>query len=176
MTVQAAIRNYPLCGMKLMNAKRGRPLFLIGRPIGRGHQRRFLCTSFDPNDRPHAALKGDASTAHIQPVRSGCVRAGFGLQDFQLQRRQSILHRPAGPVIDHLRPDEGSGGLRIGEFPGKTNGKQSVNRYHRYNSSTRDRAARSLEIVRGRQQESSSKSLVSLSPTGFGNRRKPSRW
>jgi len=179
MTVQAASERILYGGMKLMNAK-GATSVLMDVHTGEVISAVSL-PSFDPNDRPHAAIKGDASDSPLfNRSVQGVYELGSVFKIFTAAQAIDLGIVTADTVIDTSGPMK-VGGFRIGEFHGKNYGKQSVTGII-VHSSNRGTGRLALEIGAERQQEFL-KSLGFFEPTGFeiveasgGKPLLPQRW
>ena len=179
MTVQAASERILYGGMKLMNAK-GATSVLMDVHTGEVISAVSL-PSFDPNDRPHAAVTGDASDSPLfNRSVQGVYELGSVFKIFTAAQAIDLGIATADTVIDTSGPMK-VGGFRIGEFHGKNYGKQTVTGII-VHSSNRGTGRLALEIGAERQQEFL-KNLGFFEPTPFeiveasgGNPLLPQRW
>ena len=124
MTVQAASERILYGGMKLMNAK-GATSVLMDVHTGEVISAVSL-PSFDPNDRPRAAVTGDASDSPLfNRSVQGVYELGSVFKIFTAAQAIDLGIATADTVIDTSGPMK-VGGFRIGEFHGKNYGKQTV--------------------------------------------------
>jgi cell division protein FtsI (penicillin-binding protein 3) len=179
MTVQAASERILYGGMKLMNAK-GATSVLMDVHTGEVISAVSL-PSFDPNDRPHAAVTGDASDSPLfNRSVQGVYELGSVFKIFTAAQAIDLGIATADTVIDTSGPMK-VGGFRIGEFRGKNYGKQMVTGII-VHSSNRGTGRLALEIGAERQQEFL-KNLGFFEPTAFeiveasgGKPLLPQRW
>ncbi|MEP5122776.1 peptidoglycan D,D-transpeptidase FtsI family protein [Sulfitobacter pontiacus] len=179
MTVQAASERILYGGMKLMNAK-GATSVLVDVHTGEVISAVSL-PSFDPNDRPHAAVTGDASDSPLfNRSVQGVYELGSVFKIFTAAQAIDLGIATADTVIDTSGPMK-VGGFRIGEFHGKNYGKQTVTGII-VHSSNRGTGRLALEIGAERQQEFL-KNLGFFEPTPFeiveasgGKPLLPQRW
>ena len=179
MTVQAASERILYGGMKLMNAK-GATSVLMDVHTGEVISAVSL-PSFDPNDRPHAAVTGDASDSPLfNRSVQGVYELGSVFKIFTAAQAIDLGIATADTVIDTSGPMK-VGGFRIGEFHGKNYGKQTVTGII-VHSSNRGTGRLALEIGAERQQEFL-KNLGFFEPTSFeiveasgGKPLLPQRW
>ena len=179
MTVQAASERILYGGMKLMNAK-GATSVLMDVHTGEVISAVSL-PSFDPNDRPHAAVTGDASDSPLfNRSVQGVYELGSVFKIFTAAQAIDLGIASADTVIDTSGPMK-VGGFRIGEFHGKNYGKQTVTGII-VHSSNRGTGRLALEIGAERQQEFL-KNLGFFEPTPFeiveasgGKPLLPQRW
>ena len=179
MTVQAASERILYGGMKLMNAK-GATSVLMDVHTGEVISAVSL-PSFDPNDRPHAAVTGDASDSPLfNRSVQGVYELGSVFKIFTAAQAIDLGIATADTVIDTSGPMK-VGGFRIGEFRGKNYGKQTVTGII-VHSSNRGTGRLALEIGAERQQEFL-KNLGFFEPTAFeiveasgGKPLLPQRW
>ena len=179
MTVQAASERILYGGMKLMNAK-GETSVLMDVHTGEVISAVSL-PSFDPNDRPHAAVTGDASDSPLfNRSVQGVYELGSVFKIFTAAQAIDLGIATADTVIDTSGPMK-VGGFRIGEFRGKNYGKQTVTGII-VHSSNRGTGRLALEIGAERQQEFL-KNLGFFEPTAFeiveasgGKPLLPQRW
>ena len=179
MTVQAASERILYGGMKLMNAK-GATSVLMDVHTGEVISAVSL-PSFDPNDRPHAAVTGDASDSPLfNRSVQGVYELGSVFKIFTAAQAIDLDIATADTVIDTSGPMK-VGGFRIGEFHGKNYGKQTVTGII-VHSSNRGTGRLALEIGAERQQEFL-KNLGFFEPTPFeiveasgGKPLLPQRW
>ncbi len=179
MTVQAASERILYGGMKLMNAK-GATSVLMDVHTGEVISAVSL-PSFDPNDRPHAAVTGDASDSPLfNRSVQGVYELGSVFKIFTAAQAIDLGIATADTVIDTSGPMK-VGGFRIGEFHGKNYGKQTVTGII-VHSSNRGTGRLALEIGAERQQEFL-KNLGFFEPTAFeiveasgGKPLLPQRW
>ena len=179
MTVQAASERILYGGMKLMNAK-GATSVLMDVHTGEVISAVSL-PSFDPNDRPHAAVTGDASDSPLfNRSVQGVYELGSVFKIFTAAQAIDLGIATADTVIDTSGPMK-VGGFRIGEFHGKNYGKQTVTGII-VHSSNRGTGRLALEIGAERQQEFL-KNLGFFEPTPFeiveasgGKPLLPQRW
>ena len=179
MTVQAASERILYGGMKLMNAK-GATSVLMDVHTGEVISAVSL-PSFDPNDRPHAAVTGDASDSPLfNRSVQGVYELGSVFKIFTAAQAIDLGIATADTVIDTSGPMK-VGGFRIGEFRGKNYGKQTVTGII-VHSSNRGTGRLALEIGAERQQEFL-KNLGFFEPTPFeiveasgGKPLLPQRW
>jgi len=179
MTVQAASERILYGGMKLMNAK-GATSVLMDVHTGEVISAVSL-PSFDPNDRPHAAVTGDASDSPLfNRSVQGVYELGSVFKIFTAAQAIDLGIASADTVIDTSGPMK-VGGFRIGEFRGKNYGKQTVTGII-VHSSNRGTGRLALEIGAERQQEFL-KNLGFFEPTAFeiveasgGKPLLPQRW
>ena len=163
MTVQAASERILYGGMKLMNAK-GATSVLMDVHTGEVISAVSL-PSFDPNDRPHAAVTGDASDSPLfNRSVQGVYELGSVFKIFTAAQAIDLGIATADTVIDTSGPMK-VGGFRIGEFHGKNYGKQTVTGII-VHSSNRGTGRLALEIGAERQQEFL-KNLGFFEPTPF---------
>ena len=178
-TVQAASERILYGGMKLMNAK-GATSVLMDVHTGEVISAVSL-PSFDPNDRPHAAVTGDASDSPLfNRSVQGVYELGSVFKIFTAAQAIDLGIATADTVIDTSGPMK-VGGFRIGEFHGKNYGKQTVTGII-VHSSNRGTGRLALEIGAERQQEFL-KNLGFFEPTPFeiveasgGKPLLPQRW
>jgi cell division protein FtsI (penicillin-binding protein 3) len=124
MTVQAASERILYGGMKLMNAK-GATSVLMDVHTGEIISAVSL-PSFDPNDRPHAAITGDASDSPLfNRSVQGVYELGSVFKIFVATQAIDLGLVTADTVIDTSGPMR-VGGFNIGEFNNKNYGKQTV--------------------------------------------------
>ncbi|WP_341234296.1 penicillin-binding protein 2 [uncultured Sulfitobacter sp.] len=179
MTVQAASERILYGGMKLMNAK-GATSVLMDVRTGEVISAVSL-PSFDPNDRPHAAITGDASDSPLfNRSVQGVYELGSVFKIFAAAQAIDLGLVTADTVIDTSGPMK-VGGFRIGEFHNKNYGEQTVTGII-VNSSNRGSGRLALQIGAERQQEFL-KSLGFFEPTPFeiveasgGKPLLPKRW
>ena len=179
MTVQAASERILYGGMKLMNAK-GATSVLMDVHTGEVISAVSL-PSFDPNDRPRAAVTGDASDSPLfNRSVQGVYELGSVFKIFTAAQAIDLGIATADTVIDTSGPMK-VGGFRIGEFHGKNYGKQTVTGII-VHSSNRGTGRLALEIGAERQQEFL-KNLGFFEPTPFeiieasgGKPLLPQRW
>ena len=179
MTVQAASERILYGGMKLMNAK-GATSVLMDVHTGEVISAVSL-PSFDPNDRPRAAVTGDASDSPLfNRSVQGVYELGSVFKIFTAAQAIDLGIATADTVIDTSGPMK-VGGFRIGEFHGKNYGKQTVTGII-VHSSNRGTGRLALEIGAERQQEFL-KNLGFFEPTSFeiveasgGKPLLPQRW
>jgi len=179
MTVQAASERILYGGMKLMNAK-GATSVLMDVHTGEVISAVSL-PSFDPNDRPHAAVTGDASDSPLfNRSVQGVYELGSVFKIFTAAQAIDLGIATVDTVIDTSGPMK-VGGFRIGEFHGKNYGKQTVTGII-VHSSNRGTGRLALEIGAERQQEFL-KNLGFFEPTPFeiveasgGKPLLPQRW
>lgn len=179
MTVQAASERILYGGMKLMNAK-GATSVLMDVRTGEVISAVSL-PSFDPNDRPHAAITGDASDSPLfNRSVQGVYELGSVFKIFAAAQAIDLGLVTADTVIDTSGPMK-VGGFRIGEFHNKNYGEQTVTGII-VNSSNRGSGRLALQIGAERQQEFL-KSLGFFEPTPFeiveasgGQPLLPKRW
>jgi cell division protein FtsI (penicillin-binding protein 3) len=179
MTVQAASERILYGGMKLMNAK-GATSVLMDVRTGEVISAVSL-PSFDPNDRPHAAVTGDASDSPLfNRSVQGVYELGSVFKIFAAAQAIDLGLVTADTVIDTSGPMK-VGGFRIGEFHNKNYGEQTVTGII-VNSSNRGSGRLALQIGAERQQEFL-KSLGFFEPTPFeiveasgGQPLLPKRW
>ncbi|WP_386168094.1 peptidoglycan D,D-transpeptidase FtsI family protein [Sulfitobacter pontiacus] len=179
MTVQAASERILYGGMKLMNAK-GATSVLMDVHTGEVISAVSL-PSFDPNDRPRAAITGDASDSPLfNRSVQGVYELGSVFKIFTAAQAIDLGIATADTVIDTSGPMK-VGGFRIGEFHGKNYGKQTVTGII-VHSSNRGTGRLALEIGAERQQEFL-KNLGFFEPTSFeiveasgGKPLLPQRW
>ena len=179
MTVQAASERILYGGMKLMNAK-GATSVLMDIHTGEVISAVSL-PSFDPNDRPHVAVKGDASDSPLfNRSVQGVYELGSVFKIFAAAQAIDLGLVNADTVIDTSGPMK-VGGFKIGEFNGKNYGKQSVTGII-VHSSNRGSGRLALQIGSERQQ-AFLKSLGFFEPTPFeiveasgGQPLLPKRW
>ena len=179
MTVQAASERILYGGMKLMNAK-GATSVLMDVHTGEVISAVSL-PSFDPNDRPHAAVTGNASDSPLfNRSVQGVYELGSVFKIFTAAQAIDLGIATADTVIDTSGPMK-VGGFRIGEFHGKNYGKQTVTGII-VHSSNRGTGRLALEIGAERQQEFL-KNLGFFEPTPFeiveasgGKPLLPQRW
>lgn len=179
MTVQAASERILYGGMKLMNAK-GATSVLMDVHTGEVISAVSL-PSFDPNDRPHAAVTGDASDSPLfNRSVQGVYELGSVFKIFTAAQAIDLGIATADTVIDTSGPMK-VGGFRIGEFHDKNYGKQTVTGII-VHSSNRGTGRLALEIGAERQQEFL-KNLGFFEPTPFeiveasgGKPLLPQRW
>jgi cell division protein FtsI (penicillin-binding protein 3) len=179
MTVQAASERILYGGMKLMNAK-GATSVLMDVRTGEVISAVSL-PSFDPNDRPHAAVTGDASDSPLfNRSVQGVYELGSVFKIFAAAQAIDLGLVTADTVIDTSGPMK-VGGFRIGEFHNKNYGEQTVTGII-VNSSNRGSGRLALQIGAERQQEFL-KSLGFFEPTPFeiveasgGKPLLPKRW
>lgn len=150
LTVQAAAEQVLWGGMKLMNAK-GATSVLMDVKTGEVVSVVSL-PSFDPNDRPRPATKGDASDSPLfNRSVQGVYELGSTFKIFAAAQAIDLGLVTAETVIDTSGPFK-VGGFRIGEFRGKNYGKLSVSDII-VNSSNRGTGRIALQIGAKRQQE-----------------------
>jgi len=179
MTVQAASERILYGGMKLMNAK-GATSVLMDVRTGEVISAVSL-PSFDPNDRPHVAVTGDASDSPLfNRSVQGVYELGSVFKIFAAAQAIDLGLVTADTVIDTSGPMK-VGGFRIGEFHNKNYGEQTVTGII-VNSSNRGSGRLALQIGAERQQEFL-KSLGFFEPTPFeiveasgGKPLLPKRW
>lgn len=179
MTVQAASERILYGGMKLMNAK-GATSVLMDVRTGEVISVVSL-PSFDPNDRPHAAITGDASDSPLfNRSVQGVYELGSVFKIFAAAQAIDLGLVNADTIIDTSGPMK-VGGFRIGEFNNKNYGKQSVTGII-VHSSNRGSGRLALQIGSERQQ-AFLKSLGFFEPTPFeiveasgGKPLLPKRW
>ena len=179
MTVQAASERILYGGMKLMNAK-GATSVLMDVRTGEVISAVSL-PSFDPNDRPHAAISGDASDSPLfNRSVQGVYELGSVFKIFAAAQAIDLGLVTADTVIDSAGPMK-VGGFRIGEFHNKNYGEQTVTGII-VNSSNRGSGRLALQIGAERQQ-AFLKSLGFFEPTPFeiveasgGKPLLPKRW
>ena len=179
MTVQAASERILYGGMKLMNAK-GATSVLMDVHTGEVISAVSL-PSFDPNDRPHVAVSGDASDSPLfNRSVQGVYELGSVFKIFAAAQAIDLGLVTADTVIDTSGPMK-VGGFRIGEFHNKNYGKQTVTGII-VHSSNRGSGRLALQIGAERQQEFL-KSLGFFEPTPFeiveasgGKPLLPKRW
>ncbi|MFT6091214.1 peptidoglycan D,D-transpeptidase FtsI family protein [Sulfitobacter sp.] len=179
MTVQAASERILYGGMKLMNAK-GATSVLMDVRTGEVISAVSL-PSFDPNDRPHAAISGDASDSPLfNRSVQGVYELGSVFKIFAAAQAIDLGLVTADTVIDTAGPMK-VGGFRIGEFHNKNYGEQTVTGII-VNSSNRGSGRLALQIGADRQQ-AFLKSLGFFEPTPFeiveasgGKPLLPKRW
>ncbi|WP_372993595.1 peptidoglycan D,D-transpeptidase FtsI family protein [Sulfitobacter sp.] len=179
MTVQAASERILYGGMKLMNAK-GATSVLMDVRSGEVISVVSL-PSFDPNDRPHAAITGDASDSPLfNRSVQGVYELGSVFKIFAAAQAIDLGLVNADTIIDTSGPMK-VGGFRIGEFNNKNYGKQSVTGII-VHSSNRGSGRLALQIGSERQQ-AFLKSLGFFEPTPFeiveasgGKPLLPKRW
>ncbi len=179
MTVQAASERILYGGMKLMNAK-GATSVLMDVRTGEVVSAVSL-PSFDPNDRPHAAISGDASDSPLfNRSVQGVYELGSVFKIFAAAQAIDLGLVTADTVIDTAGPMK-VGGFRIGEFHNKNYGEQTVTGII-VNSSNRGSGRLALQIGAERQQ-AFLKSLGFFEPTPFeiveasgGKPLLPKRW
>ncbi|SFS71273.1 cell division protein FtsI (penicillin-binding protein 3) [Sulfitobacter marinus] len=179
MTVQAASERILYGGMKLMNAK-GATSVLMDVHTGEVISAVSL-PSFDPNDRPHAAVTGDASDSPLfNRSVQGVYELGSVFKIFPAAQAIDLGLVTADTVIDTAGPMKVSG-FRIGEFQNKNYGEQTVTGII-VNSSNRGSGRLAMQIGAERQQ-AFLKSLGFFEPTPFeiveasgGKPLLPKRW
>ena len=179
MTVQAASERILYGGMKLMNAK-GATSVLMDVQTGEIVSAVSL-PSFDPNDRPHVAIKGDASDSPLfNRSVQGVYELGSVFKIFAAAQAIDLGLVNAETIIDTSGPMK-VGGFRIGEFNNKNYGKQTVTGII-VHSSNRGSGRLALQIGSERQQ-AFLKSLGFFEPTPFeiveasgGKPLLPKRW
>ncbi len=179
MTVQAASERILYGGMKLMNAK-GATSVLMDVHTGEIVSAVSL-PSFDPNDRPHVAIKGDASDSPLfNRSVQGVYELGSVFKIFAAAQAIDLGLVNADTIIDTSGPMK-VGGFRIGEFHNKNYGKQTVTGII-VHSSNRGSGRLALQIGSERQQ-AFLKSLGFFEPTPFeiveasgGQPLLPKRW
>ncbi|MBW4960472.1 penicillin-binding protein 2 [Sulfitobacter sp. CW3] len=179
MTVQAASERILYGGMKLMNAK-GATSVLMDVRTGEVISAVSL-PSFDPNDRPHAAISGDASDSPLfNRSVQGVYELGSVFKIFAAAQAIDLGLVTADTVIDTAGPMK-VGGFRIGEFHNINYGEQTVTGII-VNSSNRGSGRLALQIGAERQQ-AFLKSLGFFEPTPFeiveasgGKPLLPKRW
>ena len=179
LTVQAASERILFGGMKLMNAK-GATSILMDVKTGEVISVVSL-PSFDPNDRPRPATKGDASDSPLfNRSVQGVYELGSTFKIFAAAQAIDLGLVNANTVIDTKGPMK-VGGFRIGEFRNKNYGALSVTDII-VKSSNRGTGRMALQIGPERQQEFL-KSLGFFEPTKFeiveasgGKPLLPKRW
>ena len=150
LTVQAAAERVLYGGMKLMNAK-GATSVLMDVYTGEVVSVVSL-PSFDPNDRPRPAIKGDASDSPLfNRSVQGVYELGSAFKIFTAAQGIDLGLVSAETVIDTSGPMR-VGGFPIGEFRGKNYGKLSVQDII-VHSSNRGTGRIALQIGVERQQE-----------------------
>ncbi|GLT10659.1 cell division protein FtsI [Sulfitobacter porphyrae] len=150
LTVQAAAEQVLAGGMKLFNAK-GATSVLMDVKTGEVVSVVSL-PSFDPNDRPRPATKGDASDSPLfNRSVQGVYELGSAFKIFAATQAIELGLVNADTVIDTAGPMK-VGGFRIGEFHGKNYGKLSVADII-VHSSNRGTGRLALQIGATRQQE-----------------------
>ncbi|OAN73622.1 cell division protein FtsI [Sulfitobacter sp. EhC04] len=150
LTVQAAAEQVLWGGMKLLNAK-GATSVLMDVKTGEVISVVSL-PSFDPNDRPRPATKGDASDSPLfNRSVQGVYELGSAFKIFAATQAIELGLVNADTVIDTSGPFK-VGGFKIGEFHGKNYGKLSVADII-VNSSNRGTGRIALQIGATRQQE-----------------------
>jgi cell division protein FtsI (penicillin-binding protein 3) len=150
LTVQAAAEQVLAGGMKLFNAK-GATSVLMDVKTGEVVSVVSL-PSFDPNDRPRPATKGDASDSPLfNRSVQGVYELGSAFKIFAATQAIELGLVNADTVIDTAGPMK-VGGFRIGEFHGKNYGKLSVADII-VHSSNRGTGRLALQIGAARQQE-----------------------
>ncbi len=150
LTVQAAAEQVLAGGMKLFNAK-GATSVLMDVKTGEVISVVSL-PSFDPNDRPRPATKGDASDSPLfNRSVQGVYELGSAFKIFAATQAIELGLVNADTVIDTAGPMK-VGGFRIGEFHGKNYGKLSVADII-VHSSNRGTGRLALQIGAARQQE-----------------------
>jgi cell division protein FtsI (penicillin-binding protein 3) len=163
LTVQAAAERVLQGGMGLMNAK-GATSVLMDAHTGEVVSVVSL-PSFDPNDRPRPATRGDASDSPLfNRSVQGVYELGSVFKIFTAAQALDLGLAHAETVIDTKGPMK-VGGFRIGEFRNKNYGKLSVADII-VKSSNRGTGRLALEIGAERQQEFL-KSLGFFDATGF---------
>ncbi|QFT60372.1 Peptidoglycan synthase FtsI [Sulfitobacter sp. THAF37] len=149
LTVQAASEQVLWGGMKLMNAK-GATSVLMDVKTGEVVSVVSL-PSFDPNDRPRPATKGDPSDSPLfNRSVQGVYELGSTFKIFAAAQAIDLGLVTAQTVIDTSGPMK-VGGFRIGEFHNKNYGKLSVADII-VNSSNRGTGRIALQIGVERQQ------------------------
>lgn len=150
LTVQAASERVLWGGMKLMNAK-GATSVLMDVKTGEVISVVSL-PSFDPNDRPRPATKGDASDSPLfNRSVQGVYELGSTFKIFAATQAIDLGLVNAETVIDTKGPMK-VGGFKIGEFRGKNYGALSVTDII-VKSSNRGTGRMALQIGTKRQKE-----------------------
>ena len=150
LTVQAAAERVLYGGMKLMNAK-GATSILMDVKTGEVISVVSLPT-FDPNDRPRPATKGDASDSPLfNRSVQGVYELGSTFKIFAAVQAIDLGLVNADTVIDTAGPMK-VGGFRIGEFANHNYGKLSVTDII-VKSSNRGTGRIALQIGPKRQRE-----------------------
>ncbi len=150
LTVQAASERILYGGMKLMNAK-GATSVLMDVKTGEVISVVSL-PSFDPNDRPRPATKGDASDSPLfNRSVQGVYELGSTFKIFAAAQAIDLGLVNAETVIDTKGPMK-VGGFKIGEFHNKNYGALSVTDII-VKSSNRGTGRMALQIGIKRQQE-----------------------
>ena len=179
LTVQAASERILYGGMKLMNAK-GATSVLMDVKTGEVISVVSL-PSFDPNNRPRPATKGDASDSPLfNRSVQGVYELGSTFKIFAATQAIDLGLVNVDTVIDTAGPMK-VGGFKIGEFKNKNYGVLTVADII-VKSSNRGTGRMALQIGAKRQQEFL-KSLGFFDPTGFeiveasgGKPLLPKRW
>ncbi len=179
LTVQAASERILYGGMKLMNAK-GATSVLMDVKTGEVISVVSL-PSFDPNDRPRPATKGDASDSPLfNRSVQGVYELGSTFKIFTAAQAIDLGLVNVNTVIDTAGPMK-VGGFKIGEFHNKNYGVLTVADII-VKSSNRGTGRMALQIGAKRQQDFL-KSLGFFEPTGFeiveasgGKPLLPKRW
>ena len=150
LTVQAASERVLYGGMKLLNAK-GATSVLMDVKTGEVISVVSL-PSFDPNDRPRPATKGDASDSPLfNRSVQGVYELGSVFKIFAAAQAIDLGLVNAETVIDTKGPMK-VGGFNIGEFHDKNYGKLSVTDII-VKSSNRGTGRMALSIGPKRQKE-----------------------
>ncbi len=150
LTVQAASERILSGGMKLMNAK-GATSILMDVKTGEVISVVSL-PSFDPNDRPPVATKGDASDSPLfNRSVQGVYELGSTFKIFAAAQAIDLGLVNANTMIDTAGPMK-VGGFKIGEFNNKNYGVLSVADII-VHSSNRGTGRMALQIGAARQQE-----------------------
>ncbi|MGJ8625553.1 MAG: peptidoglycan D,D-transpeptidase FtsI family protein [Sulfitobacter sp.] len=179
LTVQAASERILYGGMKLMNAK-GATSVLMDVKTGEVISVVSL-PSFDPNNRPRPATKGDASDSPLfNRSVQGVYELGSTFKIFAATQAIDLGLVNVDTVIDTAGPMK-VGGFKIGEFHNKNYGVLTVADII-VKSSNRGTGRMALQIGAKRQKEFL-KSLGFFDPTGFeiveasgGKPLLPKRW
>jgi cell division protein FtsI (penicillin-binding protein 3) len=150
LTVQAASERVLYGGMKLMNAK-GATSILMDVHTGEIISVVSLPT-FDPNDRPRPAIKGDPSDSPLfNRAVQGVYELGSTFKIFAAAQAMELGLVTKDTVIQTAGPMR-VGGFSIGEFNGKNYGPQTVSGII-VHSSNRGTGRLALQIGPKRQQE-----------------------
>ena len=179
LTIQAAAERVLYGGMKLMNAK-GATSVLMDVKTGEIISVVSLPT-FDPNNRPRPATKGDASDSPLfNRSVQGVYELGSTFKIFAAVQAIDLGLVNAETIIETAGPMK-VGGFKIGEFRNKNYGKLSVSDII-VKSSNRGTGRMALQIGPKRQQEFL-KSLGFFEATNFeiveasgGKPLLPKRW
>lgn len=179
LTIQAAAERVLYGGMRLMNAK-GATSVLMDVKTGEVISVVSLPT-FDPNNRPRPATKGDQSDSPLfNRSVQGVYELGSAFKIFTAAQAVDLGLVSPSTVINTAGPMR-VGGFRIGEFRNKNYGKLSVADII-VKSSNRGTGRMALQIGIKRQQEFL-KSLGFFEPTDFeiveartGKPLLPKRW